>query len=42
VALTSAISPSTEEGSSAKGGVYKIYSAAAKDVKLRPMLTLVY
>ena len=42
LALTSAISPSTDDGGGAKGGVFKVFSAAAKDVKLRPMLTLVY
>ncbi len=42
LALTSPIAPSTEEGSSGKGGVYKVFSAAAKEIKYRPSLTLVY
>ena len=42
LALTSAIAPSTEEGGGGKGGVYKVYSAATKTAKLKPMLTLEY
>ncbi len=40
VALTSAIDPSAAENGG-KGGVYKVYSAAA-DSKVRPMLTIDY
>ncbi len=41
LALTSKIDPNVEGGGSSKGGVYKVYSAAA-EAKLRPVLHLEY
>lgn len=42
LALTSAIDPSTAEGGSGKAGVFKVFSAAARDAKFKPLLTLEY
>ncbi len=39
LALTSAMQPS-QSGSTGSGGVYKVYSAAAKDASLKPTLKL--
>ncbi|MHB8636023.1 MAG: hypothetical protein ACYC96_06075 [Fimbriimonadaceae bacterium] len=42
LALTSSIDPNTSGGGGGKGGVYKFFSAAAKNPALRPTLKLEY